>query len=431
MAPKKLSPAAEAFCAAEAATLQLAETRRRRLVAQHQQRQQRNGQEIGKESTPATTPTTVVAVSTCEPDDFSKTSSTAGTINATRTSVDSRSGPVRKRKQQSTERDSPEEQSHAKDGPVLKRAALSSAGRPVSDSLGRRLGGKAPKHPWSHDEDEKLVSLIIEHGANRWAKIAQHIPGRVGKQCRERWQNHLDPDVNRATEWSEDEEAALFKWHKTLGNKWADIATHLPGRTDNSVKNYYHKRVGQLKRGEPASRPKEPIEKSTVKPTLSAPERAQIALRAKRNSMPDGAGANVSLPLTASLETSVESGRENLDVTTPSPRNAANSAQPHRPPLADSSVSTEKTEIPDHIIDLPVGKGDHILQPSSLNIDSDSSSCEDSNVDSPIPVSVCRQRVRGAPPPKTFPCMSGVRRTSKDTRTMKFVLPAAYHPICA
>merc|ERR1719453_2372821 len=79
-----------------------------------------------------------------------------------------------------------------------------------------------------------------EDGAKNWSEIAVHVEGRVGKQCRERWQNHLDPSVSKAP-WGPVEERELMRLHSVIGNKWVEIATHMPGRTDSSCKNQFHK----------------------------------------------------------------------------------------------------------------------------------------------------------------------------------------------
>lgn len=60
------------------------------------------------------------------------------------------------------------------------------------------------KGPWTTEEDEKIRMLVTERGPQKWSAIAKHLPGRMGKQCRERWHNHLDPNIKKGP-WSDDE----------------------------------------------------------------------------------------------------------------------------------------------------------------------------------------------------------------------------------
>lgn len=130
------------------------------------------------------------------------------------------------------------------------------------------------KGSWTREEDEKIFEFIKEHGDRDWSKLAAMLPGRIGKQCRERWINHLNPNITHAS-WTEDEDNLLISLHEQYGNSWAKIAKFFNGRTDNCVKNRWNstlkRRLERMARGEP------PLRKRGRKPKNSQPLESDIS----------------------------------------------------------------------------------------------------------------------------------------------------------
>ncbi|KAF9397295.1 hypothetical protein BGX21_009021 [Mortierella sp. AD011] len=139
------------------------------------------------------------------------------------------------------------------------------------------------KGPWTPEEDRQLKLLVNELGAEKWVLIASRLGSRTGKQCRERWHNHLDPTIDKSP-FTAKEDELIFTLFAQLGSKWAEMSKLMPGRPDNAIKNHFNTSMQRKRRRLSLQ---DPTERRHSMPSLEFSPKAQPGPTHRRNGSRD------------------------------------------------------------------------------------------------------------------------------------------------
>ena len=149
-----------------------------------------------------------------------------------------------------------------------------------------------PKRKFTDEDDKKLISVVAELGTRSWVDISNAMGDRNPRQCKERWENYLNPEINN-NPWSKDEDDLLLQKQKEIGSKWVIISQFFDHRTDAAVKNRWQLLERRIKKAEnlkqrvqvpvkthiqPIQMPKQEVQNTDffqmeeTQPTISSPE---------------------------------------------------------------------------------------------------------------------------------------------------------------
>lgn len=222
-------------------------------------------------------------------------------------------------------------------------------------------GTQLKKGPWTAAEDAILADYVRKNGEGNWNAVQKNTGlARCGKSCRLRWANHLRPNLKKGA-FSPEEERIIVELHAKLGNKWARMATQLPGRTDNEIKNFWNTRVKRRQRQGLSLYPPE-IQPLLRQQQQSSPQNQQFSPyqsepttpMTSNPTTPTGFSFQTTLPLShhsphgGSTPTNLHSPHQTNPMLLSPMANASPLPSPHTPvyptlPLFDSSAANPST----------------------------------------------------------------------------------------